>query len=545
MKTAFFSPSRQRVTLILVLTVWLIAACNGASQVTNTPASQSAVTGSSPRPSPSGAVQPNPKITSSPPITSQKVLDACQVASQAQAMRAGQVPDWDSLGLSICYQLNLSLDLEESAYHGSAKIIYTNHTGVELPDLVLRTYPNSTRIYGGELSISSPLVNGQPVETETFLPDNTAVRLNLVNPLKPGDSLEIDLDFQGRYPQDFGNSTGIYGIFNYVSAEQVLTLANGYPLLAPWRDGGWDVQPVIGIGDAVVSAGALYLVDIQAPENWQVVTSGTALESGDNVSGSAHWRFASGLMRDFVIIASPNFTLREEQVDGVLIHHWGLPEGRARWDDAVQATVDALSLFNQRFGPYPYNELDAVSVPLELASGVEYPGVFIIGARQYQPNNQRPFLLGIVVAHEVAHQWWYGVVGNDVIEHPWQDEALATFSSLLYQQVYQPDVYAGTLQFYRDQVSALDQGSGDTAIDQPLQAFIDRSGQYSPVVYTKGALFFVDLRDRLGDQVFFNGLDSYYEDEKYKIASPADLLGAFETACGCNLDDFYTQWGAE
>jgi aminopeptidase N len=255
--------------------------------------------------------------------------------------------------------------------------------------------------------------------------------------------------------------------------------------------------------------------------------------------------FITGPVREFILLASPNFTLREDQVGGVAIHHWGLPAGQPRWAEALQATAESLSLFDQRFGSYPYAELDVVAVPLKLASGVEYPGVFLLGASQYEPDAQRPFLLGIVVSHETAHQWWYGVVGSDVLLHPWQDEALATFSSLLYQQDYQSRSYAGTLGFYEQAVSQVDQGSGDTSVDQPVEAFINRPNEYSPIVYDKGALFFVNLHDKLGDQVFFDALQSYYSAQHYKMASPADLLGAFETSCSCDLSDFYAQWGVE
>ena len=71
------------------------------------------------------------------------------------------------------------------------------------------------------------------------------------------------------------------------------------------------------------------------------------------------------------------------------------------------------------------------------------------------------------------------------------------------------------------------------------------SSEYAPIVYDKGALFFVNLRDKLGDQIFFDALASYYSAEHYKIASPVDLLGAFESSCNCDLTDFYSQWGVE
>lgn len=516
-------------------------------------------------------------------------------------MGSQYIPDWSALSLTACYDLSLDLNIDSRTYQGTATVTYTNLTGEDLPDLVFRTYPNSRQIYGGQLDVTSAAANGVAVSPRVFLSDRTGLRIPLQQSLPAGDSIVVQLEFNGQFPVDFGGSSDVYGIFNYVSQEQVLTLADWYPLLAPWRDGGWEVDPVVGIGDAVVSQVALYKVHVNAPTGWQVITTGSQM-SQDHVHEpilSAAERslqssifkpstfarnlqpsnlrpstveanlqlssfqpsdlqpsnlqspdlqsstFITGPVREFILIASPNFTLREEHVAGVDIRHWGLAAGQPRWDEALQATAESLSLYDQRFGPYPYTELDVVAVPLKLASGVEYPGVFLIGASQYEPNAQRPFLLGIVVSHEAAHQWWYGVVGSDVLLHPWQDEALATFSSLLYQQEYQPRSYAGTLGFYEQAASQVDQGSGDTSVDQPVEAFVNRPNEYSPIVYDKGALFFVNLRDKLGDQVFFDALQSYYSAEHYRIASLRDLLGAFEASCSCDLSDFYAQWGVE
>jgi aminopeptidase N len=337
---------------------------------------------------------------------------------------------------------------------------------------------------------------------------------------------------------------GVYGVFNFDSGDQVLTLANWFPILAAWQDGDWQVDPVYGVGDAVVSETALYEVEVTAPKDWQIVTTGSEIGRTDLDGGVVH-KFTSGPARDFAVVASPNFAGQQMETDGVLVRHWGLPDGEGRWGEAMQATLDALAVFDQRFGAYPYAELDVVAVPLELASGVEYPGLFLLEKQLYRPDEELPFLLGLVAAHEVAHQWWYGVVGNDVLAHPWQDEALATFSSLVYQEKYQPEVLAGTITHYQEDRLMAEDSTGDTGIDQPVQDFLDRIETYSPVVYSKGALFFVDLRREIGDRAFFEALRSYYAKYAGQIATPEDLLGEFENACQCELDNVYTQWGVE
>ncbi len=219
--------------------------------------------------------------------------------------------------------------------------------------------------------------------------------------------------------------------------------------------------------------------------------------------------------------------------------------GKARWAEALQATVDSLTIYEDRFGPYPYAELDVVAAPMKNAAGVEYPGVFLILDSLYLPNQERPFFLGLVVAHEAAHQWWYGVVGSDVLQDPWQDEGLTTFSSLVYQEVYQPDYYLGTRQFYEQVVDEFSSRAGDNGIGQPVTAFLNQENAYSVVVYDRGALFFEELRQQLGDEKFYAALQAYYNVNRFKLANPESLLMAFETACACDLDAVYTEWGVD
>ncbi len=473
-----------------------------------------------------------------------QVLQACDPAMQARAMRPDQLPDWEALNPAACYRLELSLEPAEARYSGRAEVTLTNPTSAPLADLVFRTYPNAPVIYGGELQVTEARVDGEPVEAQAFLPDRTAVRLPLPAALAPGDSVVAELEFEGRFTVDFGDLSRVYGVFNYATEESVLTLANAYPVLAELEGGEWQAAQVTGIGDAVVSQAALYEVEISAPEDWQVAASGTQVDEQVR-DKQATRRFVTGPVREFMLIASPAITLEEAEVDGTTVRHWGLPGGEGRWAESLQVAVDSLALFNQRFGPYPYAELDSVAVPLRNASGVEYPGLIIIGAGLYEPDEERPFLLGIVVSHEVAHQWWYGLVGSDVLEHPWQDEALAVLGSLVYQQEYQPRFYAGTLAFYRSEVELLGEETVNTGLGQSLEDFKANPGLYGPVVYEQGGVFFEELRKKVGEGDFFAALQAYYAQQQYRLAAPEDLLQAFEQACRCELDDFYAQWGVD
>lgn len=482
-------------------------------------------------------------VTPSPENTS-TVLEACDLEAQESVLISDLIPNWNTLPLSACYELWLNLHEDSPKYDGRAVITYSNLTGETLPDLVFRLYPNTKRVYGGDLVVTSAHVDGTQVEPEVFLSDNTGLRLSLDESIKPGDTAVIELEFSGNLTDGFENSPDTYGIFNYAEEDNLVTLTNWYPILAVRENGQWQAEPVVGLGDAVVSEVGLYLVEVATPRNMQIATTGSSIQHSTN-DDSEVYRFASGPVRDFTISASPNFVLTQAETNGVQIKQWGLPGGEQRWEEGLQASIDSLEVFNKLFAPYPYKEMDIVSLPLQRASGVEYPGLILMKDELYHLDSERPYLLTTVMAHEVAHQWWYALIGNDVIEHPWQDEGLTTFSSLLYLEQYQPPVYAGTVDYFRNSAEEVEIIRENTDLEQPVRAFKDQPAEYSPVIYSKGAIFFVELRKKIGDKAFFQALQAYTSQNLYRIASPGSLLDEFEKACQCDLSEFYVEWGLE
>lgn len=479
-----------------------------------------------------------------PGENSSEVVEACDVGAQDSALIQGQIPDWSKLPISACYQLWLQLNEDPRNYEGKAKITYTNSSQEALDEIVFRLYPNADLIYGGNLEVISAKISDNPVEPEIFLEDETGLRLSVDKPIQPGKTVVIEMDFNGRLTDGFQDAPGTYGLFNYSQDEETATYINWYPILALKGEEGWQTKPVIGIGDAVVSEVGLYLVEVAAPTNLQVIAGGSLINQ-QSQEGVEIYQFASGPVRDFPVVASPNFSLIQDEVDGVVINHWGLPGGEDRWEEALQASINSLMVFNESFGPYPYRELDIAVVPLQLASGVEYPGLFLMRDDLYSDDSDRSFLLSTIISHETAHQWWYGLVGNNVIEDPWQDEALTSFSSLLYLEQFEPQVNQGTIAYFEQVKDEVDRDLPNSDIGQPVEAFIQQPENYSPVVYSKGAVFFLELRKEIGDQAFFGALQDYFSSNKYKIASPESLLGAFEKSCRCELDDLYSEWGLQ
>lgn len=493
--------------------------------------------------SPTGEVTPQTTATVAPPVhAADPVLEACDPDEQAVAMRPDQVPDWSGLDLSACYDLAIQIDPAERRYEGTLDLTYTNRTTATLSALLFRTYPNADVIYGGELEVTEATVEGLPVTGEVTLSDRTGYRLPLPAPPAPGESTHATLRFEGTIPADFGHSKGAYGTFNLDTASQTIMLANAFPILAVYERGvGFQAHEVLPEGDAVTSETALFRLALTAPADQQVITTGVEIDRTRRADGTRH-RIVTGPVRDLAIVLSPRFERTTVEVEGSSIISHYQPEAEEIGREAAELTAQAVRLFNQRFGPYPYVELDVVQVPLRNALGVEYPGLFVIEAETYTDPEQRT-AFEVAAVHEAAHQWWYSVVGNDVIEAPWQDEALTSWSSLYFFQEERPRFGEGLRASWERTVSRYQEEHPDEPIAQPLGAFAGRGEAYGVIVYIKGALFFDALRNELGDDLYFQALQAYYRDHRYELAAPGELLRAFERVSGRNLSEFYERWG--
>jgi aminopeptidase N len=229
-----------------------------------------------------------------------------------------------------------------------------------------------------------------------------------------------------------------------------------------------------------------------------------------------------------------------ETVNGVTINSYYEPSDAAGGKRALQFAVDALRVFQARFGAYPYTEFDVVETPVS-ALGIEYPGIIVIAQSLYKDPREAE-TLEFVVVHEVAHQWWYALVGNDQVNYPWLDEALAQYSEVIYAEDLRGKTAAqsmvrGYFGAIYDRVKARGR---DAAVNQPVAAFSEAS--YSEIVYGKGPLFFDAIRKTMGDEKFLRFLKTYAERYRYKVAFPEDLLKTAEEACACSLRAEYQQW---
>jgi aminopeptidase N len=478
------------------------------------------------------------------------LLAICVACGTPEAMDPADV-DWDDHDLyaqgliegertalaamegATVYHMDLSIPASLTRLEGHQQVRYTNREAVSLEAIYLRLYPNLT---GGEIAVSEVTVDGHAV-TPDYEYGDSALRVPLPTPLAPGEQCAIEMDFATSVPTEMG---GNYGLFGYY--DGVLVLDTAYPAVAVHDDGAWQVGYPSRNGDITYYDASLYVVRVEAPAKLTLVASGVAVDrerSGSRQSVT----FAAGPARDFYLAASSRFTEVKVEMGETTVRSYASRGHEERARLALSAAAQALAVFGERFGPYPYTEFEVVSTPM-LALGIEYPGMTGISLRLYDPAaeiNGTPsqFYLEPVVVHEVAHQWFYNAVGNDQVNQPWVDEAIVQYVVWLYYlDTYGERAASG----YRDSwVERWDRVEG-AAIPIGLPTGGYEGKEYGAIVYGRGPLFVEALAAEMGQDTFDAFLRDYYQSYKWEIGTADAFRELAETHCACDLSALFEEW---
>jgi hypothetical protein len=446
-----------------------------------------------------------------------------------QAMRPSTQGQLDALGPVPVYRIHATLEGQGERLVGFQTVRFPNPSADTLPEIVFRLYPNLPQ-FAGRMDVQMVKVNGLDVSFSQTTSD-TVLEVRLETPLPPGEVAEVELVYALRIPSPeapyvlFGRSAGI------------VSLPYFYPLLALRDAQGWQRYLPPPYGDASSCATALYQVAFSAPADLQVVAPGVVVSQTVGADGLATWEFVSGPIREFAVVASPRFQWAEEAVGEVRVRSWFLPEDREGGLAALHYAAAALRVYEDWFGPYPFPHLAVVEAPLGV-HGMEFPTLSLIGLDLYREHRDD---LEYMVAHEMAHQWWYNQVGNDQVRFPWLDEGLAEYSAYLYfDQVYGRKRAEALRQerWVLPYQYLVAQGE-DAPVNQPVFNF---ARNYEALVYGKAALFFHRLHQEMGDARFRQALRQYLARYRYDLATPERLMGVFNEVAGQDLTPLYNQW---
>lgn len=463
------------------------------------------------------------------------------------AMRTEFQDDVSTLATAPRYAMSIELFPEENRLIGSMRVSLVNQSEEPWHQLVFRLYPE-LRDYGGNLVVSSAIVSGPTYRTpQVLLPNyqanNTVLSLLLPDFLRAGESINVDLTWTLEYPT-WEDASTVYALFG--KSQEMISLPLFYPSLAVYQpsrgllSGGWWMDEGSIRGDSAFNLASLFVVTATLPANQVPVTSGTLITSTlvDNGTKARHvW--VTGPSREFLFHTSHLFQYASTEAYGTRVTSYWLPGQEGMGLAAMRYGVAALRIFSDEFGAYPYRDMRIAPAPLYFR-GMEYPQVSLLGVEVYSRYQDQ---LEGLLAHEVAHQWWYQIVHNDPVNEPWLDEALAEYSMKLYLEALRGDDKAGQLKLNRwdNPVKSMRTEGDATLIDQAVMDF-ESSSLYETVVYAKGALFYDSIRQTLGDRRFRRFLRSYFADHRYGIVTTDEWLAEIRALNTPALEVLYEEW---
>lgn len=412
------------------------------------------------------------------------------------------------------------------------------HMKVRLPkehknqhEIYFHLYPNAFRHWRfgkvskptrpGSIELSNVKFNGQPVQPKIR---ETIMKIDLPRVLHQGKSALIEMDFHLHLPKG-GTRLNVY--------RQTAFLAQWYPMLAVKDRGGWHTEPYTTTGDPFYSIVSDFDVTFHLPKNYQVISTAV-----DQRKPKQTVHLKQEMVRDFVAVLTKDYRVHRQRIDGIMVNLWSM-EGM---DDTVKpllrAATSSMQFYNQRFGHYPYPEVDVVLGETGYGiAGMEYPGLITSIPKIPTSQGERPAVN--VVAHELAHQWWYGVVGNNQAKEPWLDEGLTTFSEFLYMREKMKEDEREIMQRVIDKTDEVHRMVGLTSAE-PLYHYPDNV--YGLMVYLRPAAMLFDLMYQVGEPKMMKILSTYYKTYQYRVATTQDFIRIASQVTGKDLQPFFQWW---
>ena len=464
----------------------------------------------------------------------------------------------------VDYTMEVTLDTETARYNGTQKLIYTNNSPETHHKVFYHLYYNAfqpgsemavrlknaadknrrfkvdidslTIEQQGFLRVKNLTQNGTLVQTEEA---ETILEVTLNEPLLPGESTILELNFEGQVP-DVVRRAGKN------SAEGVaLSMAQWYPKMAEYDVEGWNTDPYTGREFHGVWGD--FDVKITLNKDFTVAASGY-LQNADEIGKGyserkrpkskkslVTWHFIAPEVHDFTWAADPDYIHDTYPgPNGVELHFFYKDDAEIieNWKKLQPDTAKMMEYYNTKIGPYPYKQYSVVQGG---DGGMEYAMLTLItGGRKYSS------LFG-VTAHELAHSWFQHILATNETKHEWMDEGFTSFiSALASNEILEQNKDFPLEGSYRGYFNLANSG-----FEMPQSTNANRYKHnlaYESTAYSKGAVFLAQLGYIVGKEKLFEILQAYYDEWKFKHPQPNDFRRIAERVSGLQLQWYLTDW---
>jgi hypothetical protein len=487
------------------------------------------------------------------------------------------------------YTIDVTLNDKEKTLDAFEKIIYTNQSPDTLYFIWFHLWPNAykndktafsdqalelgeTDFYfsgkeeKGYINHLDFKVDGVTAKTEDHPQHIDIIKLVLPKPLLPGQQITIATPFHEKLPFNF--SRGGYD-------GRSFQITQWYPKPAVYDKNGWHPMPYLDQGEFYSEFGS-FDVRITVPKNYIVAATGelqteeekqwlekrelsnsevvkpkrantqhvttrtnktrtTKKPTAEQPLATTEFktiRYKQDSVHDFAWFADTGFIVKKDTcqlASGKIIQvqSFYTRAGESIWKNSVEYAKDALRFYSNEIGEYPYNVASVVQGPQSFGGGMEYPTITLIAP---VASSKR---LDDVIAHELGHNWFYGILASNERDHPWMDEGINSFYEYKYMEAKYGMTKAMELLFQTIAVRKKDQ-----PIETPSEQLNEIN--YGVVAYYKTAEWMRLLESEMGKQAFKTQMHNYFEQWKFKHPQPENFKASFQPVLGSQADSIFS-----
>ena len=370
--------------------------------------------------------------------------------------------------------------------------------------------------------------------------DRTVFQITLPKPIAPGASVEFHITFHDVLPKVV-ERTGYVRDFDMVG--------QWFPKVGVWWKNAWNCHQFHATTEFFADFGT-FDVKITVPQNEIVGAGGDLVASTNNSDGTKTLTYHSEDVHDFSWTASPSFTVVEDSWTGSqgpvkirLLISPGHMGSAQRYIDVQKGT---LRLFDQWYGPYPYDRITMVDPPhggID-AGGMEYPTLITLGTSVHMP--QGVLEPEIVTEHEFGHQYWYGMVATNEFEDAWMDEGINSYTevkvldSVFSQNTSILDMAGATMGEREAQRAGYISAADLDAMSEKAYDFYS-SNSYGGVTYGKTASVLLTLEGIIGEDTMAKAMRTYFMKYRFTHPTKEDFLKTIEEVSGKDLRWYFNQ----
>jgi hypothetical protein len=389
--------------------------------------------------------------------------------------------------------------------------------------------------------------------------DQTVVRIDLAEPVAPGGTLVLDIDFLSQLPRVV-ERTGWFGDFNLVGQWfpkiGVLELAGERGASAP----RWNVHEFHFNSEFYADFG-VYDVRLTVPSDYTVGAVGEQQGEPQSANGKTTYHFMQGDVHDFAWVAAKGYKTLDGDWQGpgspkVTLKVLYPAEYAGSAPSQLKASTDSLSYFSQTLGAYPYRTLTVVVPPYNAseAGGMEYPTFFTTeGYTKVEPGTVSEYASDFVTIHEFGHGYFYGILASNEFEEPMLDEGMNQYwDNRMLRERGEPLTLASSWMKrlgVTPSMSAFEVDRLTASLRQPPDplgenAWDRLSSSSYGTVYSRTSTAMHDLEERLGKPMLERAMHEYYRRWRFRHPSTADLRAALIDVSGNTkaVNDIFDQY---